>query len=251
MSELGKAPSTEGYRFGSRHYIVGQHYAWRELPATVQHDIVVQADDIEARYGRDPRTLKYQLIKVPHADLVRMLADRFGQSGYSKRIHDPKLVAFAHKIERAGLQYPPVLEEGLQRALALSYLGWDMPYFTLDEPIEMPEHSFIPTLDGAKKPVNINLELDMARNMFGKLEPETRERLQAVLDDPSDDTWSNAYSVIIGADRWMTLWQAVLAVDPTFPKIGPSTDQRGRRIEGWRRIPSQELLLTALKYATH
>lgn len=97
------------------------------------------------------------------------------------------------------------------------------------------------------KPVNIDLELEMARNFLeGRLTPDIRRRLQAVVNNPTQETWSNAHSIIINPHgRVSTLWQAVMAVDPTFPNAGP------RRGELWERIPSQDLLVRAIRYATH
>lgn len=99
--------------------------------------------------------------------------------------------------------------------------------------------------------VDIERELDLARNMLGPLKPRERTRVRAVLYQPTEETWDDAHGIIVGGDGWMTLWQAVIAVDPTFPRVGPSTDVRGRVVERWKRVPSQELLLAALRYATH
>lgn len=103
------------------------------------------------------------------------------------------------------------------------------------------------------QPVNVDVELDMARNIFGKLKPKFRELIQAVLQNPTDETWSNAFDIILnpGPGFGLTFWQAVLAVDPTFPKEGPQFRRGGIKTKGWPRIPSRELLLAALKYATH
>lgn len=101
------------------------------------------------------------------------------------------------------------------------------------------------------KRTNIGIELDLARNMFGRLAPDIRERLQAVVDNPTEKTWDNAHSIIVGAYGWTTLWQAVIAVDPSFPRSGPRVDQKGRVLEGWVRIPDRRTLLSAIKYATH
>lgn len=101
------------------------------------------------------------------------------------------------------------------------------------------------------RPIDIERELELARNVFGKLRPEYKRALRAVLYHPTEETWEEAHSIIVGADGWMTLWQAVIAIDPTFPKVGPRTDSRGRIVERWRRIPSQNLLMAALQYATH
>ena len=100
-------------------------------------------------------------------------------------------------------------------------------------------------------PVYIEQELDLARNLYGRLKPRERTRIRALIYQPTEDTWEDAHSIVVGSDGWMTLWQAVLAVDPTFPNVGPATDARGRQISRWARIPNQELLAAALKYATH
>jgi hypothetical protein len=92
--------------------------------------------------------------------------------------------------------------------------------------------------------------IDYCRNMFGPLNDECRKRLEAVLRNPTARTWDNAYSLIVGADGFMTLWQAWIAVDPLAPLTGKLTDQHGRVIEGWSRIPDQLTLYRALRYAT-
>lgn len=100
-------------------------------------------------------------------------------------------------------------------------------------------------------PIDIEKELDLTRNLYGRLKAPARTRLRALIYQPTEETWDDAYGIIVGADGWTTLWQAVLAVDPTFPKVGPATDVRGRKVSRWERVPSQEVLLAALRYATH
>lgn len=134
-------------RFGKKDYTVGKRYSWEDLPPAVRKDVENQEEEIESRFGRDPRTLRYRLVIIPHADLVRHLEDRYG-ARYTEKLRDPKVLELARDIDRRGLQSPPVLEKGLRRALAIASLGWDMPYFTVDEPISMPEPTYIPTLDG-------------------------------------------------------------------------------------------------------
>ena len=53
----------------------------------------------------------------------------------------------------------------------------------------------------------------------------------------------------------MTLWQAIIAVDPDFPATGPSSrrnPQSGRsvRISGWSKSPDENTLMAALRRAT-
>lgn len=97
-------------------------------------------------------------------------------------------------------------------------------------------------------PVDVERELEMARNVFGKLKPREKTRLRAALYHPDEKTWDDAYTIIIGADAKTSLWQAVIAVDPTFPD---TVNPREEGVERWDRIPSQETLVAALRYATH
>ena len=92
---------------------------------------------------------------------------------------------------------------------------------------------------------DIGLELDLARNMLGKLGPDIRRRIDAVVSNPSQKTWEDAHSIIVGSDGSMTLWQAVLAVDPSFLRTGPYGSDE------WDEIPDQKTLLKAIQYATH
>ena len=89
------------------------------------------------------------------------------------------------------------------------------------------------------------------RNMFGPLNAECRARLEAVLKDPTPDTWDDAYSLIVGADGFTTLWQAWIKVDPFAPRTGPSYDQHGTRKTGWSEIPDQFTLYRALSAVTN
>ena len=89
-------------------------------------------------------------------------------------------------------------------------------------------------------------------NIYGPLSAQIRRRLRDVLRDPRR-YWDRDHGIMVrgGAHdpRWLTLWQAIMAVDPTFPKIGKLTDQAGRVIEDWPRYPDQVLIARALRYA--
>lgn len=97
------------------------------------------------------------------------------------------------------------------------------------------------------------IDVARAENLFGKLDDDARRRLTAVIDNPCEETWSDAHSLIVtmgkGGVLGATLWQAVLWVDPTFPDSGPLTDAAGDRLCGWDRIPDRDLLLRALRWA--
>jgi hypothetical protein len=95
-------------------------------------------------------------------------------------------------------------------------------------------------------------DLDLARNFHGALNWDTRGRLLAVAVEVTEDTWNNAYSIILNPDTGLglTLWQAVIAVDPEFPQTGPRYREGGPP-ENWPRLPSTEVIRQAIRYATH
>lgn len=88
--------------------------------------------------------------------------------------------------------------------------------------------------------------LDQARNTADQpVSDDARARLYALVEQPTTSTWQDAHSLCIAG--WETLWQAVLAVDATFPVLGRRTDQHGDVLEDWERIPDRQLVLAALR----
>jgi hypothetical protein len=85
--------------------------------------------------------------------------------------------------------------------------------------------------------------LDETTNLRGHLTGEARDRLVAVLANPTQETWGNANTLIVSEERNLTLWQAVIAVDPTFPKVGP------RNRGPWERVPDYDTIARAIRYA--
>ena len=111
----------------------------------------------------------------------------------------------------------------------------------------------------------MKIDLTQASNMFGKLSDEVRERLMAVINNPCEETWEDAHSIILnfgpgpGIGMGVTLWQAVIAVDSTFPKTGPQTrwveddselGGHSEPVSGWARVPDAETIVQAINYAT-
>ncbi len=94
--------------------------------------------------------------------------------------------------------------------------------------------------------------LDKGTNMFGSLPPEIRARLFAVIDNPTDETWSDAHSIVVSSRGLggMTLWQALLRYSTYRVMSGPSTEMDGTRLSGWAAIPTRAELITALTEAT-
>lgn len=96
--------------------------------------------------------------------------------------------------------------------------------------------------------------LDGCRNMYGPLAPDIRRRIAAYLAAPSVDGWDDVHSIIVSDDnpRCRTLWQAVIAVDPSFPRTG-APEPAGKRITAqarWRgRFPDAVTVARAIRLA--
>lgn len=87
------------------------------------------------------------------------------------------------------------------------------------------------------------IALEFGTNIFGKLKPEIKERLEAVIDNPCQDTWDDAYSIILTLDNGMTtLWNAVIKIDANMQRSKPSESK-------WSYIPSKEIITKAINLA--
>lgn len=53
-------------------------------------------------------------------------------------------------------------------------------------------------------------------NFSGPLSPEIKRRLRAVLADSNERPWNDTFAILL--KPYMTLWRAVLDVDPSFPR---------------------------------
>jgi hypothetical protein len=85
------------------------------------------------------------------------------------------------------------------------------------------------------------LSLEFASNMFGALKPEIKTRLQAVIDNPCQETWEDAHCIILnGSGRMKTLWNAIHTVRPDFCQ--------GKPLDApWEEIPTSEEIIQAIK----
>jgi len=87
------------------------------------------------------------------------------------------------------------------------------------------------------------IALEFGTNMFGNLKPEVKARLQAVVDNPCQETWDDAYSIILNAEgKMITLWQAVIKIDWDMP-------QRKSLDGEWSYIPTSEIIIKAINNA--
>ena len=90
--------------------------------------------------------------------------------------------------------------------------------------------------------------LERAENVFGKLSEKCKQRIKDYLNDPTYDKWDDISSIIITSDL-KTIWQAVIDIDPTFPKKGRVTDINGNIIKEWDKIPEPYIVLRAIHNA--
>lgn len=87
------------------------------------------------------------------------------------------------------------------------------------------------------------LALEFATNLFGNIKPDIKKRLQAVIDNPCQETWEDAHGIILnGSGRFRTLWQSVLVVRPGYCNSQPCDAP-------WPKIPTSEEIVQAIKIA--
>jgi hypothetical protein len=86
--------------------------------------------------------------------------------------------------------------------------------------------------------------LAKAANHNGSLSPDLQALFDQFFSEPTVENWDRLASLIInpGSMRRGTVWQAVVAVDPTF--------QRSKGKEGWLRAPDALTVARAVKEAT-
>jgi len=87
------------------------------------------------------------------------------------------------------------------------------------------------------------LALEFGTNMFGKFKPEVKARLQAVINNPCQETWEDAYSIILNASGKMTtLWQAVIKYDWDM--------QQSKSMDSpWSHIPTKKMIIKSINDA--
>jgi hypothetical protein len=73
-------------------------------------------------------------VLFPNAQSKEILKLHFGEH-LEDILRDPRIHALAEEIEDAGDVLPPLGEEGLDRAVAVTLLGWDLPLFQVVPPI--------------------------------------------------------------------------------------------------------------------
>src|SRR5512135_3070860 len=100
----------------------------------------------------------------------------------------------------------------------------------------------------------IDYELNLASDFSGNpLTEDTKRRLRKVVNHPTIKNWEDAHGIILNSAylSGCTLWQSVIAVDPSFPRVGRQTDEKGHVLREWERVPDTDTLILAIKYASH
>ena len=84
------------------------------------------------------------------------------------------------------------------------------------------------------------LALEFTTNLFGKLSTENKDRIRKLIECPTQETWEDACHMIIKSEkRFMSIWQAVRKVDPSFQSSRNSMHQ-------WETIPTSETIIKAI-----
>ena len=92
--------------------------------------------------------------------------------------------------------------------------------------------------------------LDGATNFCGPVGEKIRTRIRAYLAAPTEERWSRIAGVIITPSvSCGSLWEWVMAVDPTFPRTETVTNSKGETVRGWSRIPDAVTLARAIRAA--
>lgn len=94
------------------------------------------------------------------------------------------------------------------------------------------------------------IDLRQAKNIFGGFNPDCRERIEEYVNNQNTETWDNCCHIIIGGKSFLTIWQAVCDLDPSFPRRGRSEDFNGKMADEWKQIPSIELFERAIRYGS-
>jgi hypothetical protein len=96
----------------------------------------------------------------------------------------------------------------------------------------------------------MRLNLDLAKNVFGNMPAEYKREIVRYCYKPTEKQWDIIAHYIVGGRNLVTLWQAVIAVNPGFPRTGRC--YKGNRIfKKWASIPAAEEIEQAINYATH
>lgn len=94
--------------------------------------------------------------------------------------------------------------------------------------------------------------LSNCKDMLGRpLSAESIKRIKRFLADPTAENWDDIMGIVVRpSGRVNTIWQALLEVDPSFPRVGRTVDTDGRVVKEWERVPTPLEVLRAIRNLT-
>lgn len=87
--------------------------------------------------------------------------------------------------------------------------------------------------------------LEFTTNMLGKMKDEYKQEIMDYIKHPTYDGWEEIAHYLVTPNK--SLWQAVIAIDPTFPQRGRKTDIQGKILKDWDKIPTAEQVKDAIR----
>lgn len=94
----------------------------------------------------------------------------------------------------------------------------------------------------------IKVAFDNMQNMLGSVNEDIKKRITSYLENPTYAKWDDIHTILISSN--ITIWQAILKIDNSFPKTGRTTDLYGNVVKEWKKIPEPELVIEAIKHVT-
>lgn len=132
-------------------------YSFAELPLESQREAKRQEADFQIAYGAAPHELLYRFLVFPNEQSWAILRQRLGPE-LDELVADPEILVLARNLHRDRDVLPIMGEEGLDRAIAATLLGWDVPVF---QPIPAMTPTYLPPhLEGTRPPTDIKALLD-------------------------------------------------------------------------------------------
>lgn len=111
-----------------REYVPEREYRFDELPRRSQQEARRQEEDFLVAFDAPPEDLFYRYTVVPNAQSWEILRENFGRH-LESILHELGMYVLMQKLAGAGYVLPILGDEGLDRAIAATMLGWDLPVF--------------------------------------------------------------------------------------------------------------------------
>lgn len=106
---------------------IGKSYKYDELPEQVKDDIDLH---FENQYEESPYDYKYVYKIIPYEELGEKIENHFGRE-WEEYAESENVQELIKDIEKNGLNYPSVGNEGNHRMLAHYILNRDLPYLEM------------------------------------------------------------------------------------------------------------------------